>query len=63
MLLPRMEDFLPFSRGVKQKAEFTTELCIAALQEPLQQNVTPPQLVGLVPLGKAYSSWIGPECE
>lgn len=55
--------FFPFSRGVKQKAELTAELCIAVLQEPPQQNVTPSQLVGLVPLGKAYLGSISPERE
>ena len=62
-LLAHMENFLPFSRVVKQRAEFAAELCITALQEPRQQNVTPSQLVGLVPLGKAYPSSISPECE
>lgn len=49
--------------GVKQKAEFATELCTAALQEPLQHNVAPSRLVGLVPPGKAYHSSVSPEYE
>ena len=61
--LAHMENFLPFSRGVKQRAEFTAELYITTLQEPRQQNITPSQLVGLVPLGKVYSSSVSPECE
>lgn len=62
-LLAHMEDFLPFSRGVKQRAEFAAELFITALKEPSQPSVTPSQLVGLMPLGKAYSSSISPEHE
>lgn len=55
-----MEDFLPFSGGVKQRAEFAA---VVALQEPPQPSVTLSQLVGLMPLGKAYSSSISPEHE
>ena len=62
MFLAHTENFLLFSRGVKE-AEFAAELCITELQEPLQQNVTPPQMVSLVLLGKAYSSSVSPECE